>query len=311
MLFSISRYSQMRTLTQQGVAGSPYTLSIGNPALKGRRLKLKPGMITDLHSGKNITFEQLIAALDRFPFIFVGENHDNPHHHQFQAELIRGLVQRGRPVLVGMEMFSRTKQYPLDLWTLGRLTESEFIELSEWKRQWGFDYRLYKPVFDTVKEFRLRLVGLNLPRAIVSKVGREGWQALSEEERMGVPDLDLSHAEHRQLFEAMMAGHPPGPGLEKMYAAQVLWDTAMADSIIRYLERTPPSAHLAFVVLAGNGHVMYGLGIPLRLMQRTSLPSATIVCLAQDQDSQPLWVSRSLADYVYVAGSSPSPSASG
>jgi uncharacterized iron-regulated protein len=203
---------------------SPYLLPIGEPTLSRKRARLLPGSLTDLRAGRNVSFERMIALLDRANFVLVGEQHDNAHHHQFQADVIRALARRGRPVIVGMEMFHRTNQYPLDLWTLGRLSEQEFIEQSQWKTQWGFDYALYKPIFDVVKEFRLRLAGLNIPRDIVRKVGRQGWESLTSEEKMGVPDLDLDRREHRMLFEGLMGGHPLGAGGENIYAAQVLWD---------------------------------------------------------------------------------------
>lgn len=279
---------------------SPYLLPIGEPSLSRKKIRLLPGSLTDLRAGRGVAFERMIASLDRANFVLVGEQHDQANHHQFQADVIKALVRRGRPVMVGMEMFHRTNQYPLDLWTLGRLNEQEFIEQSQWKTQWGFDYALYKPIFDVVKEFRLRLTGLNIPREIVRKVGRQGWGALTPEEKMGVPELDLNRHEHRTLFNSLMGGHPPGQGGENLYAAQVLWDTGMADSALKYWERAMPPSNTAFVIVAGNGHVMYGQGINLRLTMRTGMPCATIVCLNPEKQGETLEVSRSLADFAYV-----------
>jgi hypothetical protein len=62
-----------------------------------------------------------------------------------------------------------------------------------------------------------------------------------------------------------------------------------------------PSSSTAFVIIAGNGHVMYGRGISLRLSMRTSLPCATIVCLNAEKENEPMEVSRSLADFAYFA----------
>jgi uncharacterized iron-regulated protein len=289
----------MKTYQSENIT-SPYLLSIGEPLLSRKRMRLRSGSLTDLRAGKGIAFDRMITSLDRVNFVLVGEQHDNANHHRFQADVIRGLARRGRPVIVGMEMFHRTNQYPLDLWTLGRLNEQEFIEQSQWKTQWGFDYTIYKPIFDVVKEFRLRLTGLNIPREIVRKVGRQGWGALTPEEKMGVPELDLNRREHRTLFNSLMGGHPPGPGGENIYAAQVLWDTGMADSALKYWERAMPSSNTAFVIVAGNGHVMYGQGISLRLTMRTDLPCATIVCLNAENQGETIEVSRSLADFAYV-----------
>lgn len=276
---------------------SVYTLPIGDRR-RQYLLQAPPGVILDTHRRRPVSLSQMVALLEDSLFILIGEQHDNPRHHQFQASVIEALTLAGRAVIVGMEMFDRTMQYPLNLWTLNRLSEEEFIEQSQWRQQWGFDFALYRPIFEVVRRYRLRLTGLNVPRALVRQVGRNGWQSVPPEERLGIPDLDLSQQEHRTLFQTLMGGHPPtGAQGENIYAAQVLWDTGMADSAIRYLERTVPSPRLAFVILAGNGHVMYDVGISLRLRQRGYTNTATIVCLPDSEKPTP--IRASLADFVY------------
>jgi uncharacterized iron-regulated protein len=242
----------------------------------------------------------MIRQLEAATFILIGEQHDNAQHHLFQAQVIEGLVQSGRSVIVGMEMFDRTKQYPLNLWTLNRLSGAEFIEQSEWQTQWGFDFALYRPIFEVVYRHRLRLVGLNVPRALVRQTARQGWQSVSEAERLGIPDPDLSVEEHRKLFYALLGGeHPTGQAQnDNFYTAQVVWDTGMADTALRYLERTVPSPRLAFVILAGNGHVMYDVGISLCLRMRTQLPTRVITPLPPS--AQPMQVRASLGDFVWL-----------
>ncbi|MEN3001641.1 MAG: ChaN family lipoprotein [Armatimonadota bacterium] len=287
---------------------SPYNLEIGDPARRTRRLRIHPGHLIETRHGRKLTLKQLTQAVEPYTFLLIGEEHTEARHHQFQAAVIDALVKAGRSVIVGMEMFDRTKQYPLNLWTLNRLSEAEFIEQSDWQRQWGFDFALYRPIFEVVFRHRLRLVALNIPRATVRQVALKGWASLPESERMGIAQLDLSQTEHRRLFDTLMQGHPgmehgghaghADPTHERFYQAQVLWDTAMADSALRYLERTVPSPRLILVILAGNGHVMYDVGIALRLRQRTQLPVATLVCLPVS--NQPMEIRASLADFVWL-----------
>lgn len=287
---------------------SPYNLEIGDPSRRTRRLRVRSGERIETRRGRKLTMRQLVDALEPYTFLLIGEEHTEASHHQFQAAVIDALARAGRAVIVGMEMFDRTKQHPLNLWTLNRLSEAEFIEQSDWRRQWGFDFALYRPIFEVVFRHRLRLVALNIPRSVVRQVAQQGWDALPETERMGIPALDLGQSDHRQLFDALMSGHPgreqaghaghADPAYERFYQAQVLWDTAMADSALRYLERTVPSPRLIFVILAGNGHVMYDVGIGLRLRQRTNLPVASIVCLPVSE--QPMEVRASLADFVWM-----------
>lgn len=276
-----------------------YTLPIGDPR-RQYMLTVRPGEIVDTHHRCGVSLREMIRLLEPANFILVGEQHDNALHHQFQAQVIEALVQAGRSVIVGMEMFDRTKQYALNLWTLNRLGEAEFIDLSEWQTQWGFDFALYRPIFEAVYRHRLRLVALNVPRALVRQTARGGWQSVPVAERMGVPDPDLSVEAHRQLFYALLGGgHPSGEQQnDNFYAAQVVWDTAMADSALRYLDRTVSSPRIAFVILAGNGHVMYDVGISLRLRMRTALATRVIVPLPPSD--QPMRIRAALGDFVWL-----------
>lgn len=287
----------MVLMSRQG--DSIYTLPIGDPR-RQYLVTVRPNEIVDTHQRRFVSLQQMIRLLEPATFILIGEQHDNAQHHLFQAQVIEGLVQAGRSVIVGMEMFDRTKQYPLNLWTLNRLSEAEFIEQSEWKTQWGFDFALYRPIFEVVYRYRLRLVGLNVPRVIVRQTARGGWQSVPETERLGIPDPDLSVEEHRKLFYALLGGgHPAGqPQSDNFYAAQVVWDTAMADTALRYLERTVPSPRLAFVIIAGNGHVMYDVGISLRIRMRSNLPTRIITPLPPSD--KPMQVRAAIGDFVWL-----------
>lgn len=275
-------------------------LAIGSHPLKQKSGKARQGQYYDCERGRPTSLSEAAKSLLHSKFVVIGESHDHPEHHLAQAAIIRELHRQGASVIVGMEMFDRTKQFALDEFSLGRLSDEEFVERSAWKTQWGFDFNLYKPIFDAVRQHRLRLVALNVPRTTVSKVGREGWSALTEDERMGIPDPDLTNGEHRQLFAALMAGHPPtGDRGERIYSAQVLWDTGMADSALKYWERTPKTDRTIFAIIAGNGHAMYGLGINLRLAMRTNEKISTVVCLEAEGGGQTF--QRSIADVVYIA----------
>ncbi len=280
-----------------------YRLDLGPARLRGKTLAVSQNTIYDLRKGSPVTVRDIAAAADGVSFVFVRESHDRPEHHRFQAEIIRALTDRGRSVIVGMEMFPYTAQASLDLWSLGRLSEEQFIERSEWKTVWGFDYALYKPIFDVVRERRLRLTGLNVPREMVRKVSRGGPTALTAEDRADLPELDTSNPEHRALFDAMVGG-AGGHGMgDNVYAGQVLWDTAMAHHALRYWGRTPRTRDTVMVIVAGSGHVMYGLGINYRLSQRTSEPILDVLCL--DAPTSGTTVARSIADFVYVSAAQP------
>lgn len=250
-------------------------------------------------TGKLASPDDVAAAADGHRFVYLGESHDRARHHEMQAAIVEALVRRGRTVIVGFEMFTRPVQVELNPWTLGWLSEDEFIERSQWKTQWGFDYGLYRPIFEAVRRNRLPMVALNVPRDWVRAVGRGGPSALTPEQSSQVPPLYLENSDHRSVFEALMGGHPvSGTQGENIYAAQVLWDEGMADTALKYLDRFPKSASTVFVVIAGSGHVMYGQGINYRIDRRTGERGVTVM-MAEGEG--PTRVARGIGEFVYVS----------
>jgi uncharacterized iron-regulated protein len=259
----------------------------------------KANQILDLNNCRVAHLEDVVKAAENKRFVFIGESHTNAAHHQFQADVISALVKSGRPVVVGFEMFTRPVQDTLNTWTLGWETEAEFIQKSDWKHQWGMDFALYRPIFNVVHDDKLPMVALNIPRPWVHTVGQGGFDALTAEQRSALPTpIGTLNPRHKQIFEAMMGGHPMG-GPSHMYDAQVLWDEAMADSALKYLDGHPMPSNTAFVVIAGAGHVMYGQGINWRIKQRTGEDGLTIVMVDGEPSTK---VARGIADFVYSGG---------
>lgn len=288
--------SALFLLPTQAAAPDPNRLPIGP---KGERT-VEVGKITDLRSGKAVTAKDIAEAARGKRFVFLGENHATAPHQQLEADVIQALVADGREVVVGMEMITRPKQGPLDLWSAGKLEEADFLSQVDWKGQWGYDFGFYRPVLNAVKQNHLPLVALNVPRDWVRTVGRGGFAALSTEQRLQLPPaLGQPIPEHRQVFDSLMGGHPvAGQQGENMYAAQVLWDEGMADTALKFLDRMPTSSKTVFVVIAGSGHVMYGQGINARIEKRGGGKGITVV---MTQSATSPTVSRGLADFVYVS----------
>jgi hypothetical protein len=221
-------------------------------------------------------------------------------------------------------------QTVLDAYSRGELDERRFAAQVSWYSQWGYDFRLYRPIFEKAKIRRLPLVALNVERAVVRKVGRGGLEALSEKERAGLPLLRLEVPNHRALFDALL-GRGPGPGLGRgaprggdraepggspvgasggrahpgtpahLFAAQVLRDEVMAQGIARRLEVAGPKARM--LVIAGGGHLYFGTGTNARLrLSQPDLAQATVLFLPAPAEGRR--VSRAAGDFL-VGTSSP------
>ena len=275
------------------LAIDPMQLSIGDQ----NKFDVFVGKNYDSKTEKTVEIDEIANAAKPFRWVFVGESHDNPDAHKIQAQVIAALVKAGRKVVVGMEMYTRPIQPVLNEWSTGNMTEEEFIKKSEWKTQWGFEYSLYKPIFDVVKDNKLSLVGLNVPRDWVRTVSRQGWDSLPQEAKDQLPQLFLDNKEHRILFEALIgAEHPLGAAADGMYRGQVLWDEGMADTAIKWMQINGQDPKTVFVVIAGNGHVMYRQGINYRIERRLKEKGITIV--PADIEGEKVTVVGGLGDYV-------------
>lgn len=275
------------------VAEHPHQLPIGTPG------RITPGVgYSNTATGQKAEIKEIVEAAKGYRFVLLGESHDNPHHHQMQADIIRALAADGRDVSVGMEMFTRDNQKAMAPWSRGRWTEAEFIQKANWKTQWGFDYALYKPIFDAVKDLNLPLAALNLPRDWVRRVGREGASALTAEEKKWAPEINLENKDHRRIFTAMIGGHPlEGQRGDNMLAAMVAWDESMAQSAADFMAART-SRHAVMVIVAGSGHTMYGQGINYRLKKKGF---DSIGVLGLEEPLPEGGVSRGLAEFVYVS----------
>lgn len=279
-------------------------LQIGDKKLKDQIMSLMPGKIYSTQKGKAIPFALMIEEMAKSRLIYVGETHNSLPMHRIQARIIQALYEQDKNLSVGLEMYPVTHQEVLNKWSLGILSEDEFVREGQWYVNWNFHFGFYEDIFEFTKEKSLPLYALNAPREVISKVRLKGWEALSAEEKEIVPEPDLTHHEHRTLirtiFESTDLPHQmKGEGLEMafegLYRAQTTWDETMAFHALRALEKDEGR----MIVLAGSGHLIYNLGINLRAYEKSRLPFKTVVCVVVPKDKESVEVSRSLADYVW------------
>lgn len=271
---------------QAAVVVDTFQLPIG---LKGT-VDVKPG-ITESATGRQVSFDDLAKAARGFSYVFVGESHDKLSDHENQARVIEALVRAGRNVVVGFEMFTRPNQSSLAPLTTQKWTLEEFAEKSSWKTDWNMDFKLYRPIFSVVRQNRLPMVALNIPRDWVRTVGRGGVKAMTPDMLSQMPPLDVSNADHRTTFDSMMGGH--SGSMDNTYAAMVMWDTAMADSALKAMRWRNENS--VMVIIAGFGHNAYNTGIGLRVRQQTANKQQVLNVIPVSSADR---VSRGLGDYL-------------
>ncbi len=272
-------------------------LAVGDRARSGRHVALVTDGITDTSTGDVLGPAQLATRLDGVRIVFVGEDHESVESHSAQRRLIEALHDRGRQVLVGLEMLPNTAQQPLDDWAAGQSSEPELLRRLRWHKHWGFDFRLYREIFTATRDRGIRMFGVNIPRDIVTKVRKQGWKSLTPAEGAHLPrEVDTTSAaaqSHRHVFRAYF-GEDDGThnaltnaAWEGMFSAQCTWDAGMAFQAAKaLLNHGTPNAIM--VVLIGQGHVAYGLGVQRQAaLWFRGQTSSVITVPVQDEDGRP------------------------
>ncbi len=218
----------------------------------------------------HLTQQEILRELAKADVVYLGETHDRAEDHQAQIEILKRLYQQNRKIAIAMEMFQRPFQDILDQYLAGKITETQLVEQSEYKKRWGFAWENYAPILRFAKTHQLPVLALNTPTEVSRKVARSGIESLTASERKYIPplsDIRTDDPEYRQFVQAAyeqhhQAGHGNSTSFERFFTAQVLWDETMAEKIAQFLKANP---NYQVVVLAGQGHIIYGYGIPSRV----------------------------------------------
>ena len=216
--------------------------------------------ILRLSDRTEVSFEQMIHDLKQARVVFIGELHNNPGHHQAQLTIIDALYKSGENIAVGLEMFRKENQQALDLWSEDQMPERRFVEVFD--RNWSM-WPQYRNIFLYAREFRIPMVGLNIPEDVSRQVAAEGIDSLTKQQnRAGDKVVCTVDPIYMNFIRRAMGGHGGhGESFVHFCEAQLLWDVAMARHLSEYLEGHPT---MNAVVLAGSGH-SWKYGMPSRL----------------------------------------------
>ena len=223
--------------------------------------------------GRILSLADIVKDLRQSKLVFVGELHTTQSHHHAQLQTVSALKKAGTPVAIGLEMFRRESQSDLDRWVQGELSEKEFEQI--YYKNWNYPYHLYKDIFLYARDHKIPMVGLNVSPEVTKQVAREGFDSLTPKQRGDLPMVTCRvDPEYLAFIRRSLAMHGHG-GLDftRFCEAQLVWDTAMAWSLLGYLANNP---EFTVVVIAGSGH-SWKKGIPAQIRQRAELPLRVIL----------------------------------
>ena len=233
-------------------------------------------------------FESMLADVAAADIVLIGEQHDDPNTHRLEAAVLQGLLRRGRPVTVSLEMFERDVQTELDDYLAGRKPEEQFLAAS---RPWPRYATDYKPLVEMARAHGWGVIASNVPRkyaSLVAKGGLDALKTLSDTDRAFVArDLQCPIDNYYERFSQVMNQHP-APGSEKQtdderravteryYFAQCVKDETMAESIVAAVQKLEGKPGTV-VHYNGAFHTDFGAGVAERIRRR--LPDRRIALI--------------------------------
>lgn len=237
----------------------------------------------------------VIHQLDNKCAVFIGEDHERYDNHLDQLQIIHGLY-RNAPGhwAIGIEYIQRRFQPALDAFIDKTIDEPEFLRRSEYFERWGYDYRLYRPIFRFARDHQIPMIALNAERELTDAVDKTGIAGLAAPDRARLPEqIEPPDTAYRERLRKIFDEHPGGGNFDRFVDVQMTWDETMAASVADYLGAHPGKA---MIVLAGEGHIAFGSGIPDRVKRR--LPGIeTAVLLPADKTDADLQG----ADYLLIS----------
>ncbi|MEM8501642.1 MAG: ChaN family lipoprotein [Cyanobacteria bacterium P01_D01_bin.1] len=240
----------------------------------------------------------VLNAIINSQVVYLAENHNSVADHIAQLNIIKTLDETN-DLAIGLEMFQRPFQSVVDDYLAGTITEAELVEQSEYETRWGFDWELYAPILRYAKENQIPVLAMNTPAEATRQVAREGLESLQGDLLNYVPpiaDIDTTDKDYQASIASVFGAHGHhGNSLnfDNFFAAQVLWDETMAESIVKQLNA---DAERQIVVLAGEGHIAFDYGIPNRVQRRLpDVEQASVRLSAADQPVIP-----EFTDFVWI-----------
>jgi len=234
-------------------------------------------VVLDVLQGEPVPVEAMLEDLAQARVIYLGEFHTIQRHHELQTEIVRRLSDRGLKLALGMEMFSESQQPALDHWQKGKSPIQDLVK--ELGPEHWTNIEDYQQVLTLARDLGVPIFGLNASDKLVRKVAREGLEGLTPSEKRLIPEgLEPINPDYDRLLRLRLKVHRAfqEKSLERIVLAQALRDETMARALIRALDSAEGKDRI-MLVIAGNGHINYGFGIPERVRKLTSLPDRIVL----------------------------------
>lgn len=237
---------------------------------------------TEVESPLSSDLRQALRTAD---IIIVGEKHDNPHHHQIQADIIDLVEAKG----IAFEMVPKNKEGAINAALLTGEGTDTLRDLLDWENSGWPDWDMYAPLF--VASPGAYIAGGEIDRDVARKAMSEGASSQIEDAARFGLDQPLPAEQQAALAQELIDSHCgmiPASLAVSMAEAQRLRDASFAKASLRALDQGGQPV----VLITGSGHARLDRGVPLYL--KTAAPELNIVSVGLTEPGE---VSEELYDF--------------
>ncbi|MBF0463085.1 MAG: ChaN family lipoprotein [Magnetococcales bacterium] len=231
---------------------------------------LTTGTLLATPGGQPLSPKTLLEKMQPAQVIYLGEQHDNPYHHQLQRAILAKLLAQGKRPAIGFEFFSRDQTGWLMQFTVGKPSPFALPQPDDpgeaLRKKLGWekrpDWANYFPLLELAREYHLPVFGADLPDGLRVRLTRSGLEGLSAIERAEWSSTGFSQESYRQLMLQKLShahcGMAPESLLERQYVTWLARNDAMAHSIALIVTERPDEPVL---MILGAGHVAHDMGV--------------------------------------------------
>lgn len=217
---------------------------------------------------------QLLTQMSEADVVILGEVHDNPDHHRYQAKMIARL----RPRAVVYEMLTEEQA---DLVTPDLASDRDALRATlDWNASGWPDFNLYAPLF--AANPLAGVYGANVTREVARRSMDSGIAEAFGDEASVYGLTEPLPAEEQTARQALQkAAHCDALSdemLAPMVEIQRLRDAELARAALEAVNEAGPPV----VVITGNGHARKDWGVPAYLMRLQ--PGLKVFSLGQGED---------------------------
>ncbi|MBC2604329.1 ChaN family lipoprotein [Puniceicoccus vermicola] len=237
----------------------------------------------DLYRAEPVRFLEVMNDLSTVDIIYTGEIHTLDRHHYWQTRILSGLIEKkkGQAVLA-LEPIEQFQQPLVDRFNDGEFDFNELAEAMNWSNRWS-NFEDYRALLELAQKNDVPVLALNARAETIRKIGRQGLESLSQEERNELPEtLNFDDPQYRQLLNMLLMVHASMDEsvLDRIFEAQVARDEKMASTLAAFLSQ-PGNQNRTALVIAGSGHIQYGLGTVSRVRSRLPEKKDRIVLMTE------------------------------